>query len=438
MSRDFRFPEDLRFTCSRCGDCCRSTNVQVSPRERETLEGLDWSGRVDELVGVEPTVTLTLRGERRRRLERHDDGACIYLGSENQCLLHEHFGAETKPLMCRLYPFSFYPVGDRVAVDCAFSCRAISHGMGERLEKRLGEWRQLVAEELGAPQPRRHRLDAKRPLDDEVLVEIEERLLAFLADEKLGLFDRMRCVLQYVRLATTGDPSTASARQLRDALAKGLPRQISKMPSGGRWDASQRALFFQWLYLALNPALANQDLLRGRRLAEEEKRRIAVANRYQRPELRPYVDNRELGASFETIEQVDAGYVEEQGAETVASLLRAKILGQRYLQAGLDTMPLVEAVPKLLLAYPMAIWTGKALAADRGAAAIEAQDLRHALRLLDRSIGQLATSRLPKKLAKVCDFLMLETDLVVRCRNSLLGVGEEEMEEDELELGLSP
>ena len=71
----------------------------------------------------------------------------------------------------------------------------------------------------------------------------------------------------------------------------------------------------------------------------------------------------------------------------------------------------------------MAIWTSQALAADRGAAAVEDEDLRRALRLLDPSVGQLATSRLPKKQARVCDFIMLETDFVVSARNELLGVG---------------
>ena len=41
------------------------------------------------------------------RLPRHVDGACVYLGKDNACRIHQHFGAASKPLMCRLYPFGF-------------------------------------------------------------------------------------------------------------------------------------------------------------------------------------------------------------------------------------------------------------------------------------------------------------------------------------------
>jgi hypothetical protein len=61
----------------------------------------------------------------------------------------------------------------------------------------------------------------------------------------------------------------------------------------------------------------------------------------------------------------------------------------------------------------MVAWTAKALAAARGKEAVESADLIQAIRLVDRSLGQMATSQLPKKHARVCDFVMLETDFVL-------------------------
>ena len=428
MTADFDYPSDLRFTCSGCGDCCVNTNILLRPEEAEALAGLDWRGRADDLVGVSPGVAATASGGgSRRRLQKRENGACIYLGSDNQCRIHEHFGAERKPLMCRMYPFHFYPLNERVAVDCAFSCRAVSLGQGAELKAHLPEWG-LLLEELGSPRPRKHRLNDKSALSDEILWQVEQYMLAFLDDTSISLFDRVRCLLQYSQLATTGDPSTESAAQLRQVLAQGLPRQISKMPWEGQMDRTQRAVFFQWLYLVLNPTTANEDLLRGRRLEAAKRKRIAIGNRYRKPEQAPYVDNSELRATFEQIAEVDGSFVEREGASRVKSFLSAKILGQRYLLAGEQSMPFVEAIPKLAINYPMAIWTSQALAADRGAGAVETEDLRRALRLLDRSLGQLDTSRLPKKQARACDFIMLETDFVVCARNELLGVGEVEEE----------
>ena len=133
-----------------------------------------------------------------------------------------------------------------------------------------------------------------------------------------------------------------------------------------------------------------------------------------------------MPATFEQIEEIDASFVETAGADLVASFLSAKIIGKRYLSAGDSLLPLIEAVPKFLLVYPMAIWVSRALASGRRDDAVQERDLRGALRLLDRSLGQMAVASLPRKQAKVCDFVMLDTDFVVCARNSLLGVGEEE------------
>lgn len=429
MTADFDYPSDLRFTCSGCGDCCVNTNILLRPSEAEDLAGLDWCGRADDLVGVSPDVAATASGGgSRRRLRKREDGECIYLGSDKQCRIHEHFGAERKPLMCRMYPFHFYPLNGRVAVDCAFSCRAVSLGEGAGLNAQVPEWNLLLEYELGSPRPREHRLSNRSALSDEILWQIEQYMLAFLDDTSMSLFDRIRCLLQYSQLATTGDPSTESAAVLRQALAKGLPIQISKMPWEGQMDRTQRAVFFQWLYLVLNPTAANEDVLRGPSLEAAKRKRVAIGNRYRKAEQRPWVDNSELKATFEQIAGVDGSFIESEGASRFQSFLGAKILGQRYLLAGETSMPFVEAIPKLLINYPMAIWTSQALAADRGAAAVEDEDLRRALRLLDRSLGQLATSRLPKKQARACNFIMLETDFVVCARNELLGVGEVEEE----------
>lgn len=423
MTAEFAYPTDVRFTCSNCGDCCVNTNILLRPEETAFLVGIDWHGRADDLVDVTPSVAASAPGARSgRRLRKREDGACIYLGSDKQCRIHQHFGAARKSLMCRMYPFHFYPLNERVAVDCAFSCNAISRREGSKLETHVPEWSRLLDSELGSPRPRKHRLNNKSALSDQTLWELEQYVLAFLEDSTMALFDRVRCIVEYSRLATTGDPSTDAATEMRRALAQGLPLQISRIPWEGQMDRTQQAVFFQWLCLVLNPTTANEDLLRGPSLEAAKRKRVAIGNRYRKPDQAPYVDNRELAATFEQIAEIDGSFVEGEGADRLRSFLSAKILGQRYLLAGEKSMSFVEAIPKLALNYPMAIWTSQALAADRGASAVESEDLRVALRLLDRSLGQLATSRLPKKQARACDFIMLETDFVVCARNQLLGL----------------
>ena len=101
-------------------------------------------------------------------------------------------------------------------------------------------------------------------------------------------------------------------------------------------------------------------------------------------------------------------------------MLCAKIRGQKVLVAGQQGVPLVEATLKCLRCFPMAVWTSKARAADRGAAAVEEPDLRLAIRLIDRTLGQIPTSLVPPKQREVYDWVMLETDLVEAAINDLL------------------
>jgi Fe-S-cluster containining protein len=421
MPPPFEAPADLRFTCTRCGDCCRGWNVMLGPGEEERLRALDWRGREADLVEAETVVAAPLPGGgRARRLARRDDGACVYLGADSRCRIHQHFGGLSKPLMCQLYPFGFYPVGDRLAVDCSFACRSISQGSGAPLAERFPEWAALLAEGE-APAEGSHRLDRRWPLTGALLWELEHALLALLGTAALPLFDRVRCCLQLVRLATSGDPATASAAKLRQAIAAGLPRQIAVIPRGGGMDRTQRAVFYQWLFLALNPLPTNADLLAGPARKREEERRVAAGRRFAERQGAPWVESRELAVGWETIDAVDAALVAAPSVPLLERYLSAKVVGQRFLVAGGQELPFVEAVPLFLLAYPMAIWTSRALAAGRGAGAVEEGDLRRALGLLDRTLGQVSLAALPGKVAKAFHFVVEETDLVVAATNELLG-----------------
>ena len=132
----------------------------LGPGEAESLRGLDWTGRSEELAQIEPAQKVRQPGvETRHRLRRRADGSCVYLGEANQCRIHEHFGAARKPLLCRLYPFGFYPMGDRIGVDVSFACRAVSQGLGEPLKERVPEWTRLLdSSSESAADNRRHHL----------------------------------------------------------------------------------------------------------------------------------------------------------------------------------------------------------------------------------------------------------------------------------------
>lgn len=151
-----------------------------------------------------------------------------------------------------------------------------------------------------------------------------------------------------------------------------------------------------------------------------QNQRETAGRRFRDRHGRPTVDGVELGVDFERIALVETGIFVLGDCRPGQDFLCAKIIGQKFLVAGQKELPLVEATLKFLLCFPMAVWTSKALAADRGAAAVEEPDLRQAIRLIDRTLGQIPRSLLPRKQRDVYDWVMLETDLVEAATHDLL------------------
>jgi Fe-S-cluster containining protein len=405
------FPKELRFTCSRCGDCCRGWNVMLGPGERERLEALDWTRVSPELAEIRAFDERS----GRTALARRSDGSCIYLGPANQCRIHEAFGESAKPLLCRLYPFGFFAVGASVGVDVSFACRAVSQDRGEPLSSRLPEWNRLLEDApAGAPS---HKFSKKYEVPGDLLWELEHHLVSILSDERLPVLDRVRSVFEFNRLAMTSDPRTEAARTLRNVLARGIPEQIRERPvepEDARMDKTGRTVFFHLLFLTLNPTPDELVAMPAKARAREAGLRVQAADGFKISGAHPLVSNREQRSTFADVEGVSAESVRSgRSAELLARYLRAKILGQRFMREGDAEIPFVEAVPRLLLQFPIAVWTAKALASERGARFVAEEDVRDALRLVDRSFGEIRLASLPPKPKKAWRFVLLETDLPV-------------------------
>jgi lysine-N-methylase len=398
----------------------------LGPGEAERLEALDWSGTAPELAGaatVVPAPGDLYSG--RLALARRADGACVYLGSENQCRIHESFGEAAKPLLCRLYPFGFLAVGERVGVDVSFACRAVSRNEGEPLARRVPEWTRLLRDAPVAP--KLHKFSKKYDVSGDLLWELEHHLVSILSDESLTLLDRVRAAFEFNRLATTSDPRTEAARTLRQVLAKGIPKQTRERPiepGSERMDKTGRAVFFHLLFLTLNPTpdeIFEVSNVSKKSRARAAGLRVQAADSYKFPEAHPLIDNRESRATFGEVSSVSAeSALSGPAASVLALYLRAKIVGQRFMWEEETEVPFVEAVPRLLLLFPLAIWAAKALTRERGATSLTDDDVRRALRLVDRTYGQIRLASLPPKPRKAWRFVLLETDLPVAASLEML------------------
>lgn len=414
----FDVPERACFTCNQCGDCCRGVQVLLDEPERARIAALDMSVVAPDLVGIETMVLMRegpLKG--RHRLAHKADDSCIYLGELQQCRLHEHFGATAKPLMCRSYPFAFRQMGELVAVDVAFSCCSVSDGTGEPVRAQEPEWEALLSARPLA-KPADLRLTGKQPVMPELAREIERVLIGLLGQASLEPPDRVRACADFLKLGLAGDPATPEAAMLRQAIAEGLPQTMLREPHVTGMDDTQQTVFRQWLYLALNPAHPSLLERKAADRSREEHRWRDAGIAFRDGKGRPCISGTTLGATFEYVERVDSAFL--RASELPIEFLIAKLVGQRFLQAGTTELPLIEAARMLLLSYPMICWTAKALAADRESSSAEEADIRRAIRLIDRSLGQMTTGSFPRAQSQAFEWAFHETDLVAAAMHDVL------------------
>ncbi len=93
-----------RFACQESGDCCRSFRFgPLSADEVARIEALDLAGAglgegpwFRSLRGPDGALRVFLAGEER----------CVFQREDARCGLHAAFGAEAKPRVCRLFPYT--------------------------------------------------------------------------------------------------------------------------------------------------------------------------------------------------------------------------------------------------------------------------------------------------------------------------------------------
>jgi Fe-S-cluster containining protein len=121
---NIRTLSDARWSCTRCGACCRG--FTLGPMEPEVIAALE-----------EADITARWPAAAEAPWHRdgyltHRDGACVFLMPDSRCFLHVELGAESKPGFCRQFPFQLVrdPVGlvATARPDCAGFSRSSRTG----------------------------------------------------------------------------------------------------------------------------------------------------------------------------------------------------------------------------------------------------------------------------------------------------------------------
>lgn len=133
---------ELRFTCQSCARCCRGGyDIALTTGEVEAYRkaGVDrlFTEREGDPSGASQDPFEPIPGHPLSRIRRRTDGACGFLSPANRCRIHEELGADRKPLVCQVFPFSFSQLGDARLIVPSFSCPTIVANKGTLVSEQL-------------------------------------------------------------------------------------------------------------------------------------------------------------------------------------------------------------------------------------------------------------------------------------------------------------
>ena len=135
-----------KWDCHGCTACCRETTILLNAADLVRLSEQRWEEHPD-FRGVR-TVERSSWLAGQPVLAHRADGSCVFLTPAGRCRIHEQFGADAKPLMCRQFPLQVV-VTDRAATATVVrSCPSAAADRGRPLEDHVPSLRRLVRDKL--------------------------------------------------------------------------------------------------------------------------------------------------------------------------------------------------------------------------------------------------------------------------------------------------
>ncbi|MCH5377380.1 MAG: YkgJ family cysteine cluster protein, partial [Planctomycetes bacterium] len=117
-----------QWDCHGCGHCCRGTTIPLDQSDIQRLDAQQWQ-RDPDFRGIRTVVRSSLLGG-RRVLAKRADGSCVFLTADGRCRIHQRYGADAKPAVCRMFPFQLVPLGQFAYITPRRSCPSAAADRG--------------------------------------------------------------------------------------------------------------------------------------------------------------------------------------------------------------------------------------------------------------------------------------------------------------------
>ncbi len=349
-----------RFGCQASGECCRRYVLgPLDPEDVARIESLDIAAALPALRGV---PLFARRGDDVFLHRR--DGGCVFLGADGLCSLHGAFGAEAKPRICRLFPYTVETGLDGIKLydkgEC--SCFATSARTGPAVTEELPR---LFA--LARPEALRHPPIYLRPelvVDHASFLRVQKSVVrAILAEEEPALPAFLRAVRRFRAAFDALERCPLAPGEPERCLGAALTRE-APLGDAERGLAACDALCAA-LAARLEAALAHEEL-REHGLLQRDVRALLPALAAVQATAR----GRLAGALPERFARTWALPDGPQLAGLYRTVLRQVLFGHRAL---IELRPRAGLL-RLALLFVLCAWGSRAAARERGAARVELRD----------------------------------------------------------------
>lgn len=128
--------------CQSCGICCRGSIILLNETDLQKIQEQRWDDDPDfrdkKLLVRDP------RAGSGQRLNQRPDGSCVFLTEAGRCRMHEKFGSDAKPLVCRVFPRQLIPRERQAVLTLRRACPAAALNEGRPLAEHRREIEELV------------------------------------------------------------------------------------------------------------------------------------------------------------------------------------------------------------------------------------------------------------------------------------------------------
>lgn len=357
-------PVEQQWDCHGCAKCCHEYRVTLSEEERERIARQGWER--DPQFGASPWFKR--RGpwwRRRYELAKHDDGSCIFLSSKGRCLIHERFGAEAKPLACRIFPFVLIPAGDHWRAGVRFACPSAAANRGRALpEHEVQQYADLWAQQRGVdptavPPPR---LQGRQRVAWPDLIRFVDALLGIVLNRRDRIDRRLRKCLTLSRVcrqARFDQLRGDRLGELLDVLCTGLDTEVNADPA----SLSPPSWIGKILFRQLAALYLRQDhgpergQTSGSLLARIRANWRFACGKGPVPRVNALLPE----TTFARLEE-QAGVMPDDGAMVLERYYRVKIGSLQFCGPSNFGRSFWDGLESLLATFPLICWTARALA----------------------------------------------------------------------------